>query len=107
MVMTDSEILAKYSKAENKKSCIQILADLNGTTVTDMKSHLEKLGVPVPKPRKAAAEVPVGTTLKRFADSVSALAQEFPDALVCIGGGVLTAMVVTTRYDAAGKTLAT
>ena len=109
MVMADSEILAKYNKAENKKSCIRILADLNGTGIKEMASHLEKLGAILPPTttKKAAAEVVLGTNLKAFAESIAALAQEFPNAVVCIGGGALTAMVVITRYDVAGKPIST
>ena len=107
MVMADNEILAKYNKSENKRQCIQILADLNGTTTKEMTAHLEKLGVPVPKRGKTAEEVVVGTSLNALIGTLSALAVDHPNALVCIGGGILTSVVVTSRFGADGKLMNT
>lgn len=45
MYMTDSEILSKYSKADNKKEMLQILADLNGCDKGSMKEFLLEHGI--------------------------------------------------------------
>lgn len=46
MYMTDSEILSKYRKADNKKEMLQILADLNGCDKDGMKKFLLDNGIP-------------------------------------------------------------
>lgn len=46
MYMTDSEILSKYRKSDNKKEMLQILADLNGCDKEGMKKFLLEHGIP-------------------------------------------------------------
>lgn len=45
MYMSESEIIGKFRKADNKNEILQILADLNGCSKSDMKSYLLEHGV--------------------------------------------------------------
>lgn len=46
MQMTDTEILGKYNRADDKKDMVQILADLNGCDKNTIQQILIKSGVP-------------------------------------------------------------
>lgn len=45
MYMSESEIIGKFRKADNKNEMLQILADLNGCSKSDIKSYLLEHGV--------------------------------------------------------------
>ena len=45
MIMSDSEISASYREAKDRKSQIQVLADLNDCPREEMEQHLCKLGL--------------------------------------------------------------
>ena len=45
MMMTEGEIVTSYRDAKNKKQQIAILADLNATTVDEIKAILKKRGI--------------------------------------------------------------
>lgn len=65
MYMSESEIIGKFRKADNKKEILQILADLNGCDKDVMKSYLLEHGISEDefpkrgrKPKVAKEEVP-------------------------------------------------
>lgn len=45
MYMSESEIIGKFRRADNKKEILQVLADLNGCNKDEMKSYLLEHGV--------------------------------------------------------------
>ena len=45
MYMSESEIIGKFRKADNKKEILKVLADLNGCSNDDMKTYLLEHGV--------------------------------------------------------------
>lgn len=45
MYMSESEIIGKFRRADNKKEMLQVLADLNGCSNDDMKTYLLEHGV--------------------------------------------------------------
>ena len=56
MQMTDTEILVKYNRSDDKKGMVQILADLNGCDKDTIQQILIQGGVPesefTPKKRR-------------------------------------------------------
>lgn len=46
MYMNDSEILGKFNRADDKKQIVQVLADLNGCSKSEMEKYLVELGIP-------------------------------------------------------------
>ena len=40
MYMSESEIIGKFRRADNKKEMLKVLADLNGCSNDDMKTYL-------------------------------------------------------------------
>ena len=66
MQMTDTEILGKYNRSDDKKGVVQILADLNGCDKDTIQQILIQGGVPEsefapapkPDPAKATAAMP-------------------------------------------------
>ena len=46
MQMTDTEILGKYNRSDDKKGVVQILADLNGCDKDTIQQILIQGGVP-------------------------------------------------------------
>lgn len=45
MYMSESEIIGKFRRADNKKEMLKVLADLNGCSNDDMKTYLLEHGV--------------------------------------------------------------
>ena len=64
MQMTDTEILVKYNRSDDKKGMVQILADLNGCDKDTIQQILIQGGVPesefTPKKRRKKRNIPTG-----------------------------------------------
>ena len=100
MVMNDAEIISNFKQAKNKKSQVQILADLNGVPKKEMQEYLKALGLEVPSLRGVATKDLPSTSAP--ADSLAtllvSLCQQYPEAKVRSGSGEINAVTVTTRY---------
>ena len=100
MVMNDAEIISNFKQAKNKKSQVQILADLNGVPKKEMQEYLKALGLEVPSLRGVATKdlpstsAPAGS----LATLLVSLCQQYPAAKVRSGNGEINAVTVTTRY---------
>lgn len=57
MMMTEGEIVTSYRDAKNKKQQIEILADLNATTVDEIKAILKKRGIDLRSANSRAKKV--------------------------------------------------
>lgn len=105
MVMNDAEIISNFKQAKNKKSQVQILADLNGVPKKEMQEHLKALGLEVPPLRGGIRKDPPGTgaPVSSLATLLGNLCRQYPDAKVRSGSGEVNAVTVTTRYRLDGS----
>ena len=105
MVMDDTEIINSFNQAKNKRTHVQVLADLNGITKKEMAEHLSKLGLEIPAIRPGSKAKESGPVMP--ADSLVALLAElclqYTDARFRSGSGEIAAVTVTTRYTLDGS----
>lgn len=105
MVMDDTEIINSFNQAKNKRTHVQVLADLNGITKKEMAEHLSKLGLeiptvrPGPKIKEAGPVMPAGSLVALLAE----LCRQYPDARVRSCSGEIIAVTVTSRYTLDGS----
>ncbi len=100
MVMTDEEIARHYRLAKEKRSSIQILADLNATGTGEIRAILEQAGEIEPEPT-ASPKAKAGSSARNFRfDEKLAMKlykQGLPDAQIVASMGVSTSTICVWR----------
>ena len=105
MVMDDTEIINSFNQAKNKRTHVQVLADLNGVQKKEMADYLTKLGLEIPKSgagQKSKVPIPA-TPADSLAALLGSLCQQYPGAKVRSGSGEISAVTVTSRYSLDGS----
>ena len=105
MLMDDTEIRINYEQSKNKRDQIKVLADLNGVSPSEMRTHLAVLGLNPPPLRGGERKTPPGTgaPASGLAALLAQLCQQYPEATVRSGSGEITGVTLVNRYRLSGE----